>query len=80
MKKSVPVATSPITVSVMRKVIGVVFAISASAGEKTSTRTSRVVSGPTPITGLPFTVVLLLMCFSLYKGLSAERKLMTANP
>jgi BCCT family betaine/carnitine transporter len=31
-------------------------------------------------TGLPFTVVLLLMCFSLYKGLSAERKLMTANP
>ena len=30
-------------------------------------------------TGLPFTVVLLLMCFSLYKGLSAERKLMTAN-
>ena len=31
-------------------------------------------------TGLPFTVVLLVMCFSLYKGLSAERKLMTANP
>jgi len=31
-------------------------------------------------TGLPFTVVLLLMCFSLYKGLSAERKLMTAKP
>ena len=31
-------------------------------------------------TGLPFTVVLLLMCFSLYKGLSAERKLMTATP
>ena len=30
-------------------------------------------------TGLPFTVVLLVMCFSLYKGLSAERKLMTAN-
>ena len=31
-------------------------------------------------TGLPFTVVLLVMCFSLYKGLSAERKLMTAKP
>ncbi|MTI52069.1 MAG: BCCT family transporter [Alcanivorax sp.] len=31
-------------------------------------------------TGLPFTVVLLLMCFSLYKGLSAERKLATAKP
>ena len=31
-------------------------------------------------TGLPFTGVLLVMCFSLYKGLSAERKLMTANP
>ena len=30
-------------------------------------------------TGLPFTVVLLVMCFSLYKGLSAERKLMTAK-
>ena len=31
-------------------------------------------------TGLPFTVVLLLMCFSLYKGLSAERKLAIAKP
>ncbi|HEX5677099.1 MAG TPA: BCCT family transporter, partial [Alcanivorax sp.] len=31
-------------------------------------------------TGLPFTVVLLVMCFSLYRGLSAERKLMTAKP
>ena len=30
-------------------------------------------------TGLPFTVVLLVMCLSLYKGLSAERKLMTAK-
>jgi len=30
-------------------------------------------------TGLPFTVVLLVMCFSLYKGLSAERKLMTTK-
>ncbi|MEZ5585241.1 MAG: BCCT family transporter [Candidatus Competibacteraceae bacterium] len=27
--------------------------------------------------GLPFTLVLLLMCFSLYKGLSLERKLLT---
>ena len=29
-------------------------------------------------TGLPFTVVLLLMCISLYKGLSAERKMLKA--
>jgi BCCT family betaine/carnitine transporter len=29
--------------------------------------------------GLPFTLVLLLMCFSLYRGLSVERQLVLAT-